>query len=314
MITRARIALTALIAAIMIPTVAAMPARAATATFPVVADCSPFTDFYNSWQPLPHELYAVGTRWVPQGLAYDPVDHWLIISYYDGRDGVATADKYPSMLVATTLSGRFVKHLVINTADVGPGGHAGGLGVGHHSLYISSTDHGTRVTRIPLGVIGQATDGSTLPDSTSYQVAAASYATVAANGDLYVGDFENDLMYRYRTNHAGDPVSTPTTYPTPTLVQGVAVADDEFIFSRSYGRTRESFLSIVDRRTGSQNDVVMPNMLEGISWAPASRRGRGTDLYTLFESGSAAYGAGDDGGATTCSTTHLWHRPETALP
>lgn len=302
----ARVALAGILALIMVPAQATPSATAAEATFPVVSDCSPFGDFYRGWDPLPHKLYADGTRWVPQGLTYDAGHQWLITSYYDGRDGVAAADKWPSMLVLTTLNGRYLKRLMINTADVDRGGHAGGLGVGKGSLYISSTEHGPRVTRIPLQVLAKAADGSTLPDSTSIDVAAASYATVA-DGELYVGDFENDQMYRYQTDAAGDPISEPTIYATPTLVQGVVVNDDHFVFSRSYGRTRLSYLTTVDRNTGAATDRVMPNMLEGISWAP-NRPRNGRDLYVLFESGSATYGPDDDGGSTTCMTHQLWHR------
>ncbi|SDS62737.1 hypothetical protein [Microlunatus soli] len=307
----ARVVLAGLLTMIMVPAVAAPSATAAEATFPVVSDCSPFGDFYRTWDRLPHKLYADGTRWVPQGLAYDARHDWLITSYYDGRDGVAAADKWPSMLVLSTLTGRYLKRLMINTADVDRGGHAGGLGVGKGSLYISSTEHGPRVTRIPLSILAKAADGSTLPDSTSMDVAAASYATVQ-DGDLYVGDFENDRMYRYQTDAAGDVISEPTIYSTPTLVQGVAVNDDQFLFSRSYGRTRLSYLTTVDRATGAMTDRVMPNMLEGISWAP-NRLHTGRDLYVLFESGSATYGPDDDGGSATCRTHELWHRSAAGL-
>lgn len=302
----ARAVLAGVAALIMVPALVATPVSAAEATFPVVQDCSPFGSFYRSWDRLPHRLHGDGTRWVPQGLTYDAGHHWLITSYYDGRDGVASTDKWRSMLVLTTLNGRYLKRLMINTADVDRGGHAGGLGVGNASLYISSTEHGPRVTRIPLRVLADAADGSTLPDSTSVDVAAASYATVA-DDDLYVGDFENDRMYRYQTDAAGDPISEPTIFSTPTLVQGVAVTDDQFIFSRSYGRTRLSYLTTVDRSSATSTDRVMPNMLEGISWAP-NRPHNGRDLYVLFESGSAAYGPDDDGGSTTCMTHQLWHR------
>lgn len=298
----------AVLAALTTAFLAITPARAATATFPIVQDCSPFADFYSSWQKLPHDLYATGTYWVPQGLAYDPAHQWLLTSYYDGRSGVAAADKYPSMLVATTLDGNWVKTLYFNTNDVDRGGHAGGLAVGKGNLYVASTEHGPRVTRIPLLQLGRTPNNGTLSDFPTVDLAAASYASFA-EGKLYVGDFEHNLLYSYDTNPAGVPdLDSQISYPTPTLVQGLAVSDRQFLYTRSYGRTRLSYLTAVDRRSGSSQDTVLPNMAEGTTWAPAGERSAQTDLYVLFESGSAAYGPDSPGGASTCVTPQLWHR------
>lgn len=289
------------------------PARAATATFPKVADCSSFTSFYRHWRRVPHPIQRTGTDWVPQGLAYDPARHWMLTSYYDGTEGVAAADKKESMLVVTTLRGDLIKTVRLNTADVDRGGHAGGLAVGRGRLYVASTEHGPRVTGIDLRDVARTRNGGSLPDSPSYDMAAASYASFQ-DGRLYVGDFEHDTMYSYAVSRTGAPVpATRQSYSTPTLVQGVAVTGCSFVFSRSYGRTRMSYLTTQDRRTGATRDVGLPNMAEGITWAPGSGRSAPTDLYVLFESGSAAYGEGSAGGAATCVTTHLWHRSRTAV-
>ena len=298
--------------ALVMPALASAPANAATATFPIVQDCSSFGDFYSGWSKLPNNLYATDTRWVPQGLAYDSTHRWLITSYYDGRDGVDAADKWPSMLVITNLNGKYLKRVMINTANVGPGGHAGGLGVAKGNLYVASTDNGPRVTKISLKSITRTKDGATLPQASTVDVAAASFATVQ-DGDLYVGDFENNRMFRYPLDAHGDPITdAPDEYATPTLVQGVAVTDGSFIFTRSYGRTRLSYLTTVDRSTGDEQSTVLPNMAEGVTWAPGSP-GHRKHLYVLFESGSAAYGPDDDGGSSTCITRQIWHRAASEL-
>jgi hypothetical protein len=266
-------------------TMSVVPVRAATATFPIVQDCSPFADFYSSWEKLPNTLYADNTRWTPQGLAYDEDHRWLFVSYYDGRDGVPSAEKYPSMLAVFDLNGKLIKTVSFNTANVAPGGHVGGLAVGKGNLYVASTDAGPGVTIIPLSVIDRAADGSMLPATTTVDLAAASYASYF-DGRLYVGDFEADLLYSYRIGPGGDPVlASETSYPTPTLIQGLAVTEDEFIYSRSYGRTRLSYLTL----------------------GHVGPRSQKTHLYVLFESGSATYGPEDNGGATTCATRELWH-------
>jgi hypothetical protein len=300
-------------AAILALTMSIVPVRAATATFPIVPDCSPFADFYSSWDKLPNTLYADNTRWTPQGLAYDEDLRRLYVSYYDGRDGVPSAEKYPSMLAVLDLNGTLIKSVSFNTANVLPGGHVGGLAVGKGDLYVASTDAGPGVTIIPLSVIDRAPDGSMLPATSTVDLPAASYASYF-KGRLYVGDFEADLLYSYRTDRAGHPIlASQTSYPTPTLIQGLAVTKDEFIFSRSYGRTRLSYLTTVDRGTGAESSVAIPNMSQGLTWAPARPRSQKTHLYVLFESGSATYGPDDDGGATTCATRELWHTAPGAI-
>lgn len=300
-------------AAVLAVGMSIIPARAAVATFPIVADCSPFGDFYADWEKLPNVLYADNTRWTPQGLAYDEDHRWLFVSYYDGRDGIPSAEKYPSMLAVFDLSGRLIKHLFFNTANVLPAGHVGGLAVARGKLYVASTDAGPGVTIVPLSLIDRTADGATLPATTTIDVAAASYASYSA-GRLYVGDFENDLLYGYRLGPDGKPIlADPTVTPTPTLVQGLAVTKDEFIYSRSYGRTRLSYLTTVDRRTGEESSLAIPNMSQGIAWAPAGPRSQKTHLYVLFESGSATYGPDDDGGPTTCATRELWHTAPSTL-
>lgn len=311
--SKTRRVLAALAAAASVAAASAVPAQAATATFPKVSDCSTFTDFYSNWQRVPHPVQGTGTSWVPQGLAFDPAHRWILTSYYDGTEGVPASDKEPSRIVVTTLRGDLVKTLRINTADVDRGGHAGGLAVGRGRLYIASTEHGPRVTSIDLGAIARTRDAGTLPESPTYDVDAASYAAFH-DGRLYMGDFEKDTMYSYVVARNGAPIpATRKTYSTPTLVQGAAVTDRSFVFSRSYGRTRMSYLTTQDRRTGARRDAGLPNMAEGITWAPRGGRSAPTDLYVLFESGSAAYGDASSGGAATCVTTHLWHRSRTAV-
>ncbi len=289
------------------------PAEAATATFPQAKSCANFPAFYRNWNPMPKKLFADETRWVPQGLAYDPSHKWLLVSYYDGRDGVAAAKKYRSMLTVSTLAGTRIKTIYFHTKDVPRGGHAGGLAVGRGNLYVGTTEGKPRVTRIPLTTIVKARNTTTLPNSPTYTTAAASYASFH-RGRLFVGDFEHDRVYRYDTTAKGALIKkTRVAYPTPTLVQGLAVTDKQFVFSRSFGRTRYSYLTIVDRTTWSQRSSAMPNMSQGVTWAPSSATNATSNLYVLFESGSTAYGAGDDDGAATCRTHRLYQKPRSQI-
>ena len=289
------------------------PAEAATATFPQARSCADFPAFWRTWNPMPKTLFADETRWVPQGLAYDPKRKWLLVSYYDGRDGVAAAQKYRSMLTVSTLAGTRIKTIYFHTKDVPRGGHAGGLAVGRGNLYVATTEGRSRVTRIPLTKIAKVKNTATLPNSPTYPTAAGSYASFH-RGRLFFGDFEKDRVYRYDTTAKGAVIKkTRVAYPTPTLVQGLAVTDDQFVFSRSFGRTRYSYLTVVDRTTWSQRSSAMPNMSQGITWAPSWATNATSNLYVLFESGSTAYGAGDDDGPATCRTHRLYQKPRSEI-
>ncbi len=235
------------------------------------------------------------------------------MSYYDGRDGVAPSQKYRSMLTVSTLAGTGIKTVYFHTEDVPLGGHAGALAVGRGNLYVGTTEGKPRVTRIPLTKIARAENTATLPNPKTYSTAAASYASFH-RGRLFVGDFENDRVYRYDTTSKGALIKkTRVAYPTPTLAQGLAVTDKQFVFSRSYGRSRFSYLTVVNRKTWSTRSSALPNMSQGVTWAPSSATDATSNLYVLFESGSTAYGPGDDDGAATCRTHRLYQKPRSAI-
>ena len=92
------------------------PAQAATATFPKAESCAEFPTFYRTWDAMP-KTCSPTTRWVPQGLAYDPSRKWLLVSYYDGRDGIAASKKYRSMLTVSTLAGTRIKTIYFHAKD-----------------------------------------------------------------------------------------------------------------------------------------------------------------------------------------------------
>jgi hypothetical protein len=98
----------------------------------------------------------------------------LLVSYYDGRDGVAPSQKYRSMLTVSTLAGTGIKTVYFHTEDVPLGGHAGALAVGRGNLYVGTTEGKPRVTRIPLTKIARAENTATLPNPKTYSTAAAS--------------------------------------------------------------------------------------------------------------------------------------------
>ena len=107
-----------------------------------------------------------------------------------------------------------------HTEDVPLGGHAGALAVGRGNLYVGTTEGKPRVTRIPLTKIARAENTATLPNSKTYSTAAASYASFH-RGRLFVGDFENDRVYRYDTTFKGAVIKkTRVAYPTPTSGAG----------------------------------------------------------------------------------------------
>ena len=110
---------------------------------------------------------------------------------------------------------------------------------------------------------------------------------------------------------------------TPDKTQGAVVGDDFFAFSRSEGRTRVSLLTTTPKEEIATGDPwhdpavidewVTINMSEGITWAPFSATDPTSNLYVVFESGSAAYGPNDDGGPATCRTHRIYQRIRTDI-
>jgi hypothetical protein len=217
------------------------------------------------------------TRWVPQGLAYWPEKDALVISYYDGRHA-----KNSRLGVIARATGKRIK-----IVELPEKGHVGGLGISAGSLWVASSGTVSRYTKSALEATA---NGARLKRAGAFELRASSYA-FADRGDLWVGKFASGgaTAYHYRL---GPKTETPffdgQTLPTPSKVQGMAIASGNVIWSRSFGRDNDSLLDVrrLSSPTRSVRAIVAPNMAEGLAVA-------GGELEVLYESASATYADAD---------------------
>ena len=306
-----------------------VPTGSAVAVLDGVGSCqdSRLNDFHSTWDNAAQDLKNADTKWVPQGLAYYPARDWFIVSSYDFEEPkkASILDIYrrtSSDHVRTSFD--HAKRLRLPVGSIAAGGHVGGLAVGKGNLYVANTSAGvSRVHRISVATLESAADDTTVRVDASFRTEAASYAAFF-NGNLFVGSFDNNRLYRYDIEASGSPPFDPVTlryrvaasWSTPSVVQGLEVTADEFFFSRSSGRENMSAITVRDR-SGQRADKShnIRNMSEGIVFATmAYGVGETTGLYTLFESTSKKFGPeGDGGNPPTCRSHRVWFRTRVSL-
>jgi hypothetical protein len=279
--------------------VVASPATAADPVgFSSVSSCAdPQLDAFDNWSG--HTLGAYkDTNWVPQGMTYDATGDHLYVSMYH-RDAL----EVPRVVVYKRSTSAWVK--TIELSGVPKTGHAGGLTIGRGNLYVADSVGGARIYRIPIDRIRSVPAGTRKAVGyaaryTLNNLSRASYLDYD-NGNLFVGDFYNNVMRRYPTSAAGTVTLTPNaSYGTPTIVQGVQVTAGHFVFSRSWGRDNLSKVTTQVRSTGARTSHNTLPMMEGIVWAPASAGSSTKRLYSVFESTSKEYAD------SNCRTHAIW--------
>ncbi len=308
----------------LLPFGAAVPSAVAVPDaelFPDVESCddSRLADFNASWFGAPGTLGLSRSKWVPQGMAYYPKRDWIVVSYYDSTNE-------QSSLIEISRRSDFarVKRLALPTNLIPRGGHVGGLAIGKGNLYVTnSVGNGANVFRFSMRSVEALGRGETMSAAATYRLAAASYASFH-RGNLFVGSFDGNRLYRYDTDGSGNPPTDSSgrsivaeSWATPSKVQGLAVSNQHFVFSRSFGRRNLSALTVRDRRTGAERNEHARNMSEGITWAPANypRRINVPSLYMVFESTSTAFDGtpGIPLDRTSCRSNRVWFTPRSSL-
>ena len=231
-----------------------------------------FRAYYDLFKRGPALIPFHDTKLVPQGLTYWAARDRLIIGYYDaahGRSRIAIVDR---------RSGRHITNLVLRTT-----GHVGGLGMtqsGH--LWVATNG---KLFRYPERTL-DSVEGTLIDSDRTFEVKAFSFIGVRGN-DLWVGQFARSgkpRAYPYRVTAKGDLQSAGTPIPVPTQTQGMAVTDQHFIFSRSFGRDKPSRIESPARRAPVANGPTLkaPSMAEGMVFA-------GGEIHVVYESGSKKY-------------------------
>jgi len=279
--------------------VAASPASAIEPVgFAKVSGCAdPQLNAFDNWSG--HTLGAYkDTNWVPQGMTYDSSGDYLYVSMYH-RDAL----EVPRVVVYKRSTSAWVK--TIELSGVPKKGHAGGVTIGRGNLYVSDSEGGAYVYRIPIDRIRAVPAGTrrAVAYAARYTMSGLTHASYVDyyGGNLYVGDFYSNLMRRYATSTAGYvTVTSNAAYGTPSIVQGVQVTGSHFVFSRSWGRDNLSKVTTQVRSTGARSSHNTLPMMEGIVWAPQSAGSSVNRLYSVFESTSKEYAD------SNCRTHAIW--------
>ena len=119
---------------------------------------------------------------------------------------------------------------------------------------------------------------------TRFAVPASAYLTVHG-GRLYVGSFDEEdsgSVYSVPLGADGQPSGPPVFEATaPPRSQGLAVTDDGYVFSTSWGRKNPSELVSISH-SGEVKHLTAPNMSEGLVVVNGQ-------VYVVYESGASAY-------------------------
>jgi hypothetical protein len=130
----------------------------------------------------------------------------------------------------------------------------------------------------------KAANGATVQPQTRFPVPASAYLTVYG-GRLYVGSFDEEdpgSVYSVPLGADGQPSGPPVFEATaPPRSQGLAVTEDGYVFSTSWGRENPSELISISH-SGEVKHLTAPNMSEGLVIVNGQ-------VHVVYESGASAY-------------------------
>jgi hypothetical protein len=248
---------------------AVLPAATAQAAAP-----ARYATYYSIFHVGERTIPYTGTNYVPQGLTYWPEKDAMVVSYYDDNHGkarIAILDRKTSTLK---------KSLFLDD-----NGHVGALATSAHYIWVSNSG---RVIRYAKSTLDGAAPNSQVKSSNSYPVTASSFLEIYGN-TMYVGQFNQNAQgkaYRYALDAAEVPKYDNHSFDIPSRVQGMAITDKDFVWSRSFGRNNDSQL-VVDSRNGPvSRRVTAPNMSEDLAIADG-------ELYVVYESSAKKYSDAD---------------------
>ena len=225
-------------------------------------------------------------NYIPQGLAYWKAKDALITTYYDEDDTGAKA-----LISVRNRLGKKTERKWVTMV----GGHAGGAVVHGKYLWVSSTSVNglSWVYRYSLSRLAAAKPKQYLTYDKAFRVETSSYVTVRG-GDLWAGRHTTSAstagrMYRYNITARGNLSKNPiASMSTPGLVQGASFSKGRVIYSRSYGRTNSSTITVLNMTSGRSSSFAAPSMIQGSAIADGW-------YYLTTESGASHYRYGEDG-------------------
>jgi hypothetical protein len=225
---------------------------------------------------------------VPQGIGYWKPKDALVLSYYD-EDYAGS----PALLSVRNRLGKKNERKWVKII----GGHAGGVVVGTTYLWVASTDVNDKpyVYRYSLERLAKAKHRSYLTYDKRFPVAASSYVTLRGS-DLWVGQHSTGLfgtMYRYDIGKRGNlSKKYQSLMITPNKVQGAVFSGKYVIYSRSWGRTNASTITVTNLKAKKSKSFSAPSMTQGATIADGW-------YYLSTESGATTYKNNEDGKGTS---------------
>ena len=258
-----------------------------------------YTSFYTS---LEEELAKIPIKdnFIPQGCCY--IEDYIIISCYDYNHEIN------SLLYILSTKNKQVKTIYLDEKI-----HCGGIDYHKNSNNIFITGHGYQnksyINMYRLEKIIESENLSTITVDKKYEVdndntlysTSAKHSSPAFltinNNDLYVGNFINynstnkkkSIIKKYKILKTGDISKTSDIINNPfSNTQGLCILKNNnveyFLFSRSFGRKRNSIINICiyDKSFKCLNTIVLPSMLEQIN-------NYKNGIIAIFESCAKAY-------------------------
>lgn len=268
-----------------------------------------------------HKIPGLETGAVPQGLAYLPEKHLLLISYYH-------PDNRPSVILTMdSNTGKVVHTTELRNPDGEPHrGHVGGLAAASSTLWVASDSY---LYQFDLREVLEEKYADALA---AYQTEATEEVAFCAlhDGKIWAGEFAmNKRFPTHRNHHLSDrngssrggwisshsydalkagngTAGTSQVLSIPDRTQDVHFVDEYIVLSRSYGRRRSSVIEVYTNplteephrlaQTSQGKEVPLwfldaANRLRSIPLPPMTENIEVIDqqLIVLFESGAQKY-------------------------
>lgn len=169
--------------------------------------------------------------------------------------------------------------------------HVGGVAIHAPWAYVAGS--GNKIDRYALADLEAAfVSGGTAELVPQVRLDAYAVSFLATQGDsLFAGKFNEtarDAMVRYTIEADGSLSEAEGPIEVPMKTQGVAVTENHYYFSTSYGRDKRSNIYVVERNYPEHLDGARhhcfraPSMTEGMTVHDG-------DVYVVYESGSYEY-------------------------
>ncbi|CAH1209850.1 hypothetical protein PAECIP111891_03423 [Paenibacillus allorhizoplanae] len=229
---------------------------------------NPFNSTYQMLWNVSSEraiIPGLAEDFVPQGMAYDKDEDWIIITSY-------MEDKRPSTLsIIDAQTDQLIKYVNLYDGSVPYNGHAGGVAVSKDHVWIAS---GSTIYQLSKADLINAPDKGGVSFENKFATVTNASFTNYAEGVLWVGEYyypptyttasshtmltrDNTYQYAwvagYRLDSQTDVLptgrndGTNTVIPDlilsiPDKIQGMAMLHDSIMLSQSYSRSRDSNL------------------------------------------------------------------------